>query len=445
MIRFPFKQTIPLTLKESKKAEINSICSACCTSMGDVPFVDAAIIILYANMLGASEMFSMITTSLSPMAIGLFSLLATMAVGKQKYQTSILQATMVSLFLFGMIVLAPFFGKWAVAVLLISLALFSICHTVYVAAWFPLLSSFLYPERRSNYFGRMRFSWQLSSSLLLLLIGLAIGKNPPIGHLQIVMLISLCIFAAKLYFIAMIPTFETREEVKEKFSFREGLKKAMANKPLTGFSVYSFILNLAAYGTIPMVSLYMKKGLCAPDNVIVLISSVALGGMLTGSFFSGGLIRRYGVKLILLAVHITYALANIALFLLGKGCMPDTWLYITIGAVLFAYSFMYACSDIASTCEMMLLATPGNKMVAMSFYNGFNYCGRGMSRMLTSLILGSGALAAHWTLGGIEFSHYQTLFLTYAICVCFAASLLVVVPAIFPEGDYHYDALHTGK
>ena len=147
MYKFPFQKTIPLTLDEAKKAERNTICSACCTSMGDVPFVDAAIIILYANMLGANDMFSMVTTSLSPMAIGLFSLLATMFTGKQNYQKTILQVTAISLIMFGMIVLAPFFGTWSVAVLLISLSLFSVIHTLYIAAWFPLLSTILYSPK----------------------------------------------------------------------------------------------------------------------------------------------------------------------------------------------------------------------------------------------------------------------------------------------------------
>lgn len=445
MFKFPFQKTIPLTLDEAKKAERNTILSACCTSMGDVPFVDAAIIILYANMLGANDMFSMVTTSLSPMAIGLFSLLATVYAGKQNYQKTILQVTALSLVMFGMIVLAPFFGKWSVAVLLISLSLFSVIHTLYIAAWFPLLSTILYPERRSTYFGRMRFTWQSCSSVFLFVVSLAIGKNPPIGYLQIVMFISMIIYTFKLYFIAAVPTFEQPTEKKESFSFREGLAKVMANKPLTGFSVYCFVLNLAAYGTIPLVALYMKKGLNAPENVIVLISSISLAGMLTGSFCSGKIITRFGVRPVLLAVHITYAITNLILFFLGKGCMTDKLLYTVIGLALFAYSFMYACSDIAGSCEMMTLATPGNKVVAMGFFNGFNYSGRGMSRLLTSLILGSGALAANWTLGGLNISHYQTLFLLYAVCVIFAASLLVVVPAIFPKGEYHYSVPTTAK
>ena len=160
MYKFPFQKTIPLTLDEAKKAERNTICSACCTSMGDVPFVDAAIIILYASMLGANDMFSMVTTSLSPLMAGLFSLLATMFTGRQNYQKTILQMTVLSLAMFALIVLAPYFGSWSVPVLLISLALFAFFHTVYVAAWYPLLSTFLYDDRRSFYFGRMRFTWQ---------------------------------------------------------------------------------------------------------------------------------------------------------------------------------------------------------------------------------------------------------------------------------------------
>jgi hypothetical protein len=113
-------------------------------------------------------------------------------------------------------------------------------------------------------------------------------------------------------------------------------------------------------------------------------------------------------------------------------------LYTVIGALLFTDSFMLACSDITASSEMMKLATPGNTMVAMAFFNSFNYSGRGISRLLSSLILGSGALALYWNFGGMTITHYQTLFLVYALFVMFAGTLLVVVPAIFPHGEFVY-------
>ncbi len=441
---FNYLKRLKWTPELGRRAERDTIFSSCCTAMGDVPFTDAAIIILYANLLGASDSFTMVTTSLLPLAIGFFSIPAsyvTMHTGT--YQRTILLVTGFSLAMFGVVVAAPWFGSWAVLVLLAALSLFAIGHTIYISAWFPLLDTFLTHDRRSSYLGRMRFSWQSTSALLLLGIGAVIGKNPPIGALQLVMLFSMTVFAVKLWFIARVPCFERSERPgrKETPSFREGLKAALENKPLTGYSVYLFILNLAAYGTIPLATLYLKKALAAPDNVIVFISSITLGGMLTGSFCAGPIIRRWGIRNTFLFVHVFYALTNFGLFFMSRGVLPDGWLFGVIGGILFLYSFVFACANISSSSEMMSLATPGNKVMAMAFCNSFYYAGCGLSRFLTSVILGSGALASSWTLGGLAVSHYQTLFLVYAVCVGFAAALLVVVPAIFPKGEYIY-AIH---
>ncbi len=443
-----FRNKLAWTPALGRRAERDSILSSCCTSMGDVPFTDAAIIILYANMLGASDAFTMITTSLLPMAIGLLAIPASKVVMTgSSYQKTIINCTAFGLLMFGCIVLAPYCGNYGLLVLLLALCLFSVAHTIYIAAWFPMLDTFVTPERRSSYLGRMRFSWQLAAALLLLGISAVIGKNPPIGMLQMAMLLSMVIYAFKLYFIGRIPQFPPRcesagREVVPPPNFRAGLARALANKPLAGYSVYLFILNLAAYGTIPLTTLYLKKSLHAPDNAIVLISSVVLTGMLIGSFCAGPIIRRWGIRRTFLCVHISYALVNLALFFMGRSLIAGDAIFYLVGGVLFVYSFTFACANISSSSEMMAIASPDNKVMAMAFCNSFYYGGSGLSRLMTSLILGSGALAPMWTLGGVEFTHYQTLFLVYAVCVIFAAALLVVVPAIFPKGEYIY-AIHN--
>ena len=423
-----------------EKAKRNCTLSCCCTAMGDVPFTDAAIIILYANALGAGDGFTMITTSLVACILGLLSIPAAWITMRMKsYHKVILLATAFSLLMFGGIVCAPFFGRGAVSMLILFLILFSVFHTAYVSAWFPLLDTFLTHDTRSRYLGNMRFSWQLCSSVLLFLIGLFIGKSPSIGQLQWVMLFCMAIFSFKFWFIASVPNFQHREG--KTMSFRLGLATALANKSLTGYSVYQFILNLAAYGTIPLVTIYLKKALHAPDNVIVFISSVTLAGMLIGSLCAGRMIQRFGIRNVFLFVHVMYALTNFSLFFLGKGVLPDNGLYIVITGLQFVYSFTFACANISSSSEMMALATPGNKVMAMAFCNSFYYAGQGLSRILTSAILGSGILAPFWVCGGRTFCHYQTIFLLYGVCILFAATLLVVVPAIFPKGKYIY-AIH---
>ncbi|MBE6368531.1 MAG: MFS transporter [Lentisphaerae bacterium] len=438
-----YRQKVEWTPELGRNAELKSILSSCCTAMGEVPFTDAAVIILYAQMLGASDAFTLITTSLLPLTTGVMLLAGTRIVKRfSSYQQAILWCTAFSILMFGLIVAAPLFQPYAVGFLLTVLFLFSFSHTVYVAAWFPMLDTFVTAQRRSSYLGRMRFSWQLASALLLLVISMLIGKNPPIWMLQTAMLASMLIMAGKLYFIGAIPQFVnggiTKVSTLPELGFRQGLKIALENKPLCGYSVYLFILNLAAYGTIPLTTLYLKKSLGAPDNVIVLISSLVLTGMLIGSFFAGKLIGRFGIRQIFLFVHISYALVNLLLFFMGRSLIAGDLIYYLVGGTLFVYSFTFACANISGSSEMMALATPGNKVMAMAFCNAFYYGGMGLSRLLTSLILGSGALAANWSLGAIEFTHYQTLFLLYAICITFAASLLVVVPAIFPKGEYIY-------
>ena len=337
-----FRDKVQWTPELARRSERLTIWSTCCTSMGDVPFTDAAVIILYANMLGASEAFSLITTCMLSLAIGLFSIPSVLWIARDSsYQWTILKATAMALAMFGVVTAAPFFGAWAVPVLLAALMLFAVNHAIYIAAWFPMLDSFLVKERRNAYLGRMRFSWQLASALLLGAISCFVGKNPPIGKLQMVMLFSMLVFSCKFFFIAKVPQFEAQE--KSRFGFHDGLVRALGNKPMAGFSVYLFILNVASYGTIPVTTLYLKKSLHAPDNVIVLLSSVVLCGMLAGSFFAGLTIRRLGMKATFLTAHFGYGIVNFLLFFAGRNLFPGTELYWIIGVLLFVYSWIFAC------------------------------------------------------------------------------------------------------
>ena len=75
----------------------------------------------------------------------------------------------------------------------------------------------------------------------------------------------------------------------------------------------------------------------------------------------------------------------------------------------------------------------------MAFCGTFYYGGSGLSRLISSLVLGSGLLAPHWSIGSMRICHSQTLFLVYSVMIVFAAMFLVVVPAVFPKGEYVYD------
>ena len=70
-----------------------SICSACFGSLSSVMIQDSAIIILFATILGAGDMLSMITTSTQGIASCLLLIPAAFLSGKLGYKKTIMQFT----------------------------------------------------------------------------------------------------------------------------------------------------------------------------------------------------------------------------------------------------------------------------------------------------------------------------------------------------------------
>ena len=173
--------------------------------------------------------------------------------------------------------------------------------------------------------------------------------------------------------------------------------------------------------------LYLKNGLNAPDNVIVLISACSLSGMLFGYLCIGRLLKRIGMKHTFLLLHFIFFAVNGGLFLIGGRSMAT---YLLIAFFLLFYSFAAAASSIVASAEVMKLASPGNKIMAMAFNGAFFYGGSGLSRFLTSLLLGSGMFAAEWQLGATTVCRYRTFLLLYCAAILLAAPFLLLVPAV---------------
>lgn len=416
-----------------RKAERDTILSACTGALGDVTLTDSAIIILFAAMMGAGDMFSMLTTAIMPFMNGILLIPVGFLATKIGIHRMLVWACTISAMGYFLIVATPFFGSWGVAVMIITLTIFSVLHTGYVACWFPLLDTILTPERRGMYLSKMRFLWQLSSVVFLFTVGKLLPKEPALWQLQLALLAAAIIFSGRAYFLSRVPVFI--QEKKEKFGFHDGLTTALGNKALTGYSAYLFVLNLAAFGTIPLSVLYLKNHLKAPDNIIVIISAVTFGGMLLGSLLAGKIIKKIGIKAVILLIHGTFWFTNLSLFFIGSG---NNITYAIITLLMLLYCFTYATANIATTSEMMALATPGNKTMAMALCGSFSSAGGGLSRGISSLVLGAGILAPEWSFAGIKFCHYQTMFLVYAAAIMFAALLLIIVPAVIPNGKYDY-------
>jgi len=422
---------VELTPAQCRTAESNATLSSCCGVLGEITLTDSAVIILFAGMLGAGDMFSLMTTSLLPLLNGICVIPMAFLAAKVGERKLLYHACAISGLVYFLAVSSPFWDAWAAPVLLTAILLFSLCVTGFIAGWFPMLDTFLSKERRAGFLSKMRFCHQLAATVFLFTVGCVIGKNPSIQALQIVLLLGAIIFTGRLLFITRIPG-QIRER-RDVPGFKAGLKAAIGNRALTGFSIYLLVLNLAAYGTIPLTTIYMKKHLQVHDNVIIIISAITLAGMLLGYLLGSKILRSLGVKKTLLILHLAFATTNLMLFFISHG---NLFTYVLIAILLFAYSFTVAASSIVASCEMMGLSAPRNKTLSMAFCGAFYYGGFGFSRLLTSLLIGSGILAPEWYLGSLRICHYQTLYLIYTAAVIFAAVFLLIVPAIFPKEEF---------
>ena len=277
-----------------RKAERAAVVSSCCGFLGEVTLTDSAVVILFAGMLGAGDTLSMLTTSVLPLLNGccLIPMAALVAAAGEK--RVILTACFLASASYFAAASAPWFGAWSVTVLITAILCFALSLTGFIAGWFPLLDTFLTRERRTGFFCRMRFCHQLTATLFLFAVGAAIGGQPSAGTLQGVLFLAAIIFTGRAAAIARIPDFRIPE--RGTAGFRTGLARAIGNKALTGFSTYLFVLNLAAFGTVPLMILCLKNQLGAPDNVIVFISGAALSGMLAGYLCAGKLLRQAGPR-----------------------------------------------------------------------------------------------------------------------------------------------------
>lgn len=425
--------TTTLTPEDCKTAEKNAITSACYGSLAPIMIADSAIIILFASMLGASDMLSMVTTSLGGIAKCFLLLPFAIVASRLGYKRTIINANIAGFFLIILAASAPWFiESLSQIILLFALGAFSILMTMYVAAWFPLLSTFLDPKTRNNFFGRLRFSWQLTSVIYFFICGLIIGENPSIWVLQLVILSTGISLLGRAWYIKRIP--EVQEDKNIKLDFRKSLADALNNKPLCGFSVYICCLYLAAYATLPLIYIYLKH-LHVADNIVVIISSIALAGSMTGFLFAARLVDKYGVKKLMLFIHFAFAVINISLFFIGEASIVHL---IIIGTLVAIYGFFMACSSVAISSEMMAMTSTKNKAISMAFFGTFYAAGVGGSRLLTSLVLGAGLLAKKWSIGSMTINHYQTLFLFFGCAITFVCLMLVLVPAIFPKSNYSY-------
>lgn len=400
------------------------IMSSCWGAISSVMVRDSSIVILLADYLHFGETISILTTALQDICSCLLLLPFAWLSDYFGYKRTIIISSWILMIMLLITATSPWFGSWSRLILVASLVVFSVAASAYLAAAFPFIDGLIPKTERGLFFGRMRFAWQFVAAVFLLGSGWLVGRQASVEMLQVIIAAAALMMLGRIWHMKVIPDVAVRKTL---FGLRDRLRDVLANRVILGYAIYLFSLYTAASATIPIAFVFAKTELALPDYQVVLMSVCSMGGSILGYLAGGVFVHRYGVKRVFLSAHLLFGIINLLLLTVTGASLPAViWLMSLIGV----YGFLTAGASVAVSSEILGVAPVNNKAVSIAFCLSLYSGGAGCSRLLASLILGSGMLSPSWGILGITLAKYHTLFLFYGVGVIIASVLLVLVPAL---------------
>ena len=393
-----------------------------------------ALVVLYLTMLGGSDSFSMFSSSLTSISNILLLIPCAALAARWGLRRTYTLSSAVGFLAFLLMAAAPFLGSGAKYAVISGCFIYALTLTFYASTWYPLLDNFLKPEERGPFFSRMRFIYILFNAGLLFLLGKFLGANPPLWLLQGVFVVAGTALWGRKICMDHLPLDPAMQ--RESPDLKKTLGICLHNQSLVGFSVYLCFIYLAFSAALPLALIYMKANLKLADGTIVMLTSIHLIGKLAGFWLLGKISGIIAMRWQLIGTHIL-ALATLLLLLFLLPGMKG--LIFLFGLAFFLLGVTNAFLLCISSVEMLALATPGNKIMAIAFCSTSISIGTAAGTLLTSLLLGCGALAPVWHLGGLQLTKFQLLFGLYVLAVLFFFLLLPLVPAVVRKHENYYE------
>ena len=393
----------------------------------------SAIVILYLTLLHSSATLTMLSTAFPALAAILLTIpgaaIASRIGLRRTYAVSCYIGCAGMLLMAAAPVLDAPLDRYAV---LLGCLVYSLSRPLYGVTWYPMLDNVLLPSERGPFFGTMRFSYLALTTSSFFLISLAMGKDPPVWALQLVVGVVGALLIGRKCCLDRMPVEPCR---RSRYPLRLTLAISIRNRPLVGWAVYTCCLTLASSALLPLAIIYLKREVLADAKVVQWISITYMVGLIFSHYISARLLRWFGVRRLQPAGHLCFIACALGLALLDAGRPGFFWL---IGGIVFLMGFAAASGLNCYSLELMALARPDNRTMAAAFLATYSGIGSASSRFLTSFVLGAGMLVPRWTRGGITFCSYQTLFLFFAVLLTFFLLLLFLVPSIVPKNRDYY-------
>lgn len=424
-----------LSNKERKSGRRYAYAACFFGCISEVMMDSSAIIIIFFTMLNGGDMLTMLGTSFSGVMGALLYIPCCFLITRCGLKAVVRYSCLVGCAGYMMIACAPLAGMGvAKYIALIGCFIYCIQRITYGAAWYPLLDVFLRPEDRAKFFGTMRFLYTALSGIIFFVIGLVMQKNPPLIFLQSVIGIAGLLILGRAFCVSRFP--DNLRDAPESPDIRKGLATAMKNGPLTAYSVYIWLFNMAHTSIAPLAYLYFKQYVQLNPGTVQIISTAGIAGLVSGFLSYSRKLGSLKLKYLELFAHCIYICTAFTLFFVDK----STAGFPVIAAVtMFCTSFAGSFFSCNYSAELLALARPGNKAMAMAYVQTYSCIGTAIGRIGTSLLLGTAIFSPVWEFCGREISRYQTFFLLTGIILLILLLLLPTLPSFVPDRDNYYE------
>ena len=388
-----------------RSGRIYAYVSAVFGCVSEIMLDKSAVIILFISMIGGGERMMMAVNSFSGILLMLLLILCVSVISRVGLKRSAVLSCIAGCAGFLLLASAPWFGRFARFAAVAGCFTYSLSRVPYGAAWYPMLDVFLRPEDRSGFFGGMRFTYMIFSTVLFFGIGLLMRRDPSLSLVQSMIALAGLGLLVRAWCIMRFP--DDPAPVREVADTRKALGISLHNRKLILYAVYVFLLTLATAAQLPLAYIYLKQYIRMEAGTVQIVSAVALAGCIIGHLFCTRGLNFLGIPGAERMVHLCYVLFTGMFFLLPVGIIGSP---AVAAGVLFMVNFTMSVFMCCNSSEMLMLARPGNKVMAMAFVQTCSNAGAAVSQGTISLLLGSTLLPAVRRIGGIEVNAYQMIF-----------------------------------
>lgn len=246
--------------------------------------------------------------------------------------------------------LADLGGQTAVSIALLSFGLVAVGHSVCETVWFPMLRSYVEPQRVGRFFGTLRTGWHLALIGYFSLSQWWLAGHP--GDFAPLFALAWALGVARIGFIVRMP--ERSERTGEPVRIREALA-LLRDSRLRSYLFTVSWSHAARYAVLPFVVVMLRRVIGFDDGEVLYTTVALFAGGLVSLLPWGGIADRVGAIPVLKATTIGQGLLVITLVAVGPG-LPA--LVPLLALWFFAYSVLASGFGVADTHILFELTPP---------------------------------------------------------------------------------------